>query len=67
MVIPPLIITLPNERTSLDRVMRQMGWKMDIPGAKCIWQGCDNSRAGELLCLWHQSNADGRKIDRTVG
>ena len=29
-----MISPLPNERTSLDRVMRQMGWKMDIAWRK---------------------------------
>ena len=66
-MIPDLIGPLPNERPrSLDAIMRQMGWKPHVGGGKCIWQGCDNSRAGDLLCLWHKSNADGRKIDRSV-
>ena len=61
-----MIGPLPKEHTSLDRVMRQMGWKPHVAGAKCIWQGCDSCRAGELLCLWHQTHPDGRKIDRSV-
>ena len=51
---------------SLSKVMRQMGWKVHTGGAKCIWEGCDNQRAGELLCLYHKKNPANRPIDRAA-
>ena len=43
--------------------MRQMHWKAHWQStAKCVWRGCDNARSGELLCLYHQTHPDGRKI-----
>ena len=51
---------------TLEQVMRQMRWKPHVAGAKCIWQGCDNLRAGELLCLWHKAHPDGRPIDPSI-
>ena len=47
----------------LAETMRQIHWKAHWKSTdKCVWLGCDNARAGELLCLYHKTNADGRKI-----
>ena len=51
---------------TLEQVMRQLRRKPHVAGAKCIWQGCYNLRAGELLCLWHKAHPDGRPIDRSI-
>ena len=43
--------------------MRQIHWKAHWKStAKCVWLGCNNARTGDLLCLYHKTNADGRKI-----
>ena len=43
--------------------MRQIHWKAHWKStAKCVWRGCDNARSGDLLCLYHKANPDGRKI-----